>query len=154
MMKTPQKEKKVVIVGIGNASWSDDGAGPAVALKMRAKQFRNTVVLNAGETPENFLGKITANRPAAVYLVDAADFGGRPGEVGLFKPDDLKTSGFSTHGASLYPVARYLEQSGCRVYVLAIQPEKMAAGSELSPAVVAGITKAVTLLEEVCTNQV
>ncbi len=89
-----------VIVGVGNRGRGDDGAGPALIDSLRGRTRARLV--EAEEVPESYLGEITAGEADTVLLVDAVDFGGRPGEVGLFSRGELRGQPtFSTHRVPL-----------------------------------------------------
>jgi hydrogenase 3 maturation protease len=125
---------KVVVVGVGNTDKGDDGAGSVLARKLGA--VPNFPVFDASVSPENFLEKIVQERPDTVLLIDAADFGGAPGEAKLFDAGDIGPGGLSTHALSLDMTREYLtgRLPGVKVVLLAIQPASVE-GSGLSPAV-------------------
>ena len=89
----------VVIVGVGNALKADDAAGPVLAETLR-KRFPDRV-FDAGQVPENYLGPIRRARPDTILLVDAADFGGAPGDVRLASDGDVGGLALGTHAAPL-----------------------------------------------------
>jgi len=124
---------KVVILGIGNVLRSDDGVGSILAARIEGKL--PWIVYDAGESPENYLGKIIKDKPDNIVLVDAVDFGGKPGEYRVLESDDLKTTNlFSTHNASLSLTINYLQNNlKVDIIILIIQPKKISFGDNLSP---------------------
>lgn len=114
---------KVVILGIGNTLRSDDGAGSILANRIQGKV--PYIVYDAGTGPENYLGKIIKDNPETVLLVDAVDFGGKPGEYRVLEADELKTANlFSTHNASLSLAINYLQNNlKTDIIILIIQPK-------------------------------
>ena len=144
---------KIVIVGIGNLLRGDDGVGLVVTTRLK-EHLRNkpdVKIYSVGESPENYLDKITADQPDIIYLIDAGGFGGKPGEFRLFSNPQPKTQGFSTHSTSLSLVINFLTlQTAAQVYLLAIQPEKIGMGETLSPAVTKGMEEATIFLESAC----
>ncbi len=123
---------KVVILGIGNSLRSDDAAGSFLAGRIKGKV--PYIVYDAGSSPENYLGKIIRDLPDTVVIIDAVDFGGKPGEFNLIEGRDLKTANlFSTHNASISLTINYL-QSNLKVdiIILTIQPKSIAFGDNLS----------------------
>lgn len=122
----------VAIVGVGNRGRGDDGAGPALIDKLQGRT--GAPLVEAEEVPESYLGEIVACEADTVLLVDAVDFGGRPGEVGLFSREDLPgRPTFSTHRVPLRLVMEYLEaESGARVLLLGVQPQLLCFGRGLS----------------------
>ncbi|MFH0796003.1 MAG: hydrogenase maturation protease [Candidatus Omnitrophota bacterium] len=144
---------RIVIVGIGNILRGDDGVGVAIAarLKEHLRNKPNVKIYEVGESPENYLDKITADQPDIIYLIDAGEFGGKPGEFRIFSNPRPKTQGFSTHSTSLSLVINFLTlQTTAQVYLLAIQPEKIGLGEDLSPAVTKGMEEATQFLEAAC----
>ena len=126
---------RTAVLGFGNRLWRDDGAGSVVAERLAAAQ-PGAAVFDGGMVPENYLEKVANTHPATVLLVDAADFGGAPGEVRSFRGDELAQAGFSTHAGSPRMLATYLEaRCGAEVTMLAIQPVDVRAGDVLSPQV-------------------
>lgn len=135
----------VVVVCIGNPLRGDDGFGPAVAQALAGKL--RLEVLDSGLTPENDLPRVARLRPAAVLLVDAVHFGGRPGTLRLLKPETLRADGISTHSGSLSLVAEFLSgECGARVLVLAAQPGQVCYREGLSPEMERAARRAAALL--------
>lgn len=130
---------KVVIVGIGNTLRGDDGAGPELIEQLKKNSKLSTLksklsLIEVGEIPENYLGKITEHKPDTIMLVDVVDFGSPPGSVRIIEPDALKEDGFSTHNASIKLIIKYLRtKTKTVVFLLGIQPTKnFETGSGLS----------------------
>ena len=130
---------KVVFVGVGNRLRGDDGIGPAVIDLLEGIVPH---ALDAGGVPENFTGTIKRLRPEAIVFIDALDFGGRPGGVRLVELSDIQEYGASTHNFSLDVSMEYLKgETGADVFLVGVQPERIAEGEEISPAL-AGPLKA------------
>ncbi len=134
-----------VIVCVGSDLCGDDGAGPAVA-----GGLGDTLpwqVLDTGNAPENFLGRIVTLEPESVLLVDALHLGAEPGSAALLDAARIAGVGPSTHGPAPVTFLDALDQMHpCRRFVLGIQPEQTAVGSPLSPAVQRGVALAVDAL--------
>ena len=126
---------KVIILGIGNTLRSDDGAGSILA--SRIKDGVPFLVWDAGLNPENYLNRIIKERPDTLVIIDAADFGGKAGELRIVEADGIKTANlFSTHNASLSLLINYLQSNiKTNIIVLIIQPKTIALGDTLSPEV-------------------
>ncbi|MFH0913435.1 MAG: hydrogenase 3 maturation endopeptidase HyCI [Candidatus Omnitrophota bacterium] len=123
---------KVVILGIGNTLRSDDGVGSILASRIKGKV--PFIVFDAGESPENYLEKVIKEKPDNIVIIDAVDFGGKPGEFRVLEAQDLKTTNlFSTHNASISLTINYL-QSNLKVdiIILIIQPKSISFGDKLS----------------------
>ncbi|MCK4600941.1 MAG: hydrogenase maturation protease [Phycisphaerae bacterium] len=130
------------IVCIGNELCGDDGAGVAIAHKL--KQIVPWALYDAQTVPESFLMKIASRKPESVVLIDALDFGAPPGSVEMIEAERIGGQGPSTHGPA--PLA-FLEVLGmihpCRCAVLGIQPQRADIGTMLSEPVLAAIDRVV-----------
>jgi hydrogenase 3 maturation protease len=126
---------KVVILGIGNTLQSDDGIGSLLACRLKNKV--PYIVYDASSSPENYLGKIIRDSPDNILIIDAADFGGRPGDFRVLEGSEIKTTNiFSTHNASISLAINYLQKNlSVDIIVLAIQPKNIVFGDKLSPAI-------------------
>ena len=137
---------RTVVVGIGNRLRGDDGFGPAVAEKLEGRV--RSAVVDAGNAPENHLGVIAGHKPDVVLLVDAADFGGGPGDVVLLDADELSTTSFSTHMPALSLMKTYLAaERDVPVVVLAAQPSSTDLGESMSDQMLAAVERTVGLIE-------
>ncbi|MDP2904796.1 MAG: hydrogenase maturation protease [Candidatus Omnitrophota bacterium] len=135
-------EGKVVILGIGNTLRSDDAAGALLTSRLLGKV--PYIVYDGGTSPENYLGKIIKDKPDNIIIIDAADFGGRPGEYRLMEGEALRTTNmFSTHNASISLSVNYLQTDLKKVEILLllIQPNRIVFGDIISPEVSDSITK-------------
>lgn len=139
---------KVVILGVGNTLRSDDGIGSLLASRLKGKV--PYIVYDAGVSPENYLGKIEKDKPDNLVIVDAVDFGGRPGEFREVDGSDIKTANlFSTHNASLSMAINFLQSnSKTDIMVLIIQPKTIAFGDKLTPE----LSKSLEILESFLTK--
>lgn len=123
---------KIIILGIGNTMRGDDGIGPILVNRIKDKV--SFVVFDVGISPENYLEKIIKEKPDTVVIIDAVDFGGKPGKIKLLEAKDLKTVNlFSTHNASVLLLINYLQNNlKVDIITLNIQPKSIAFGNELS----------------------
>jgi hydrogenase 3 maturation protease len=132
---------KVVILGIGNVMRQDDGLGSVLASRIKNKvPFK---VFDAETSPENYLEKIIKENPDNIIIIDAVDFGGKPGEFQVLEGQDIKTVNlFSTHNASISLSINYLQSNlKADIIVLIIQPKSINFGDELSLEVSEAINK-------------
>lgn len=143
---------RTVILGIGQELRGDDAAGVEIArrlLELGAEFFTATadsrseqgspasnekvLVIPAGPAPENFTGTLRRFRPELVLLLDAAQMGAAPGEIGWLDPQETGGFSASTHTFPLGILAKYLvEATGCEVILIGIQPFENEVGSPLS----------------------
>lgn len=122
---------RVAIVGVGNPMRGDDGAGPHVVARLEGRT--SAMLVDAGEVPENFVGKIAAWKPDVVCVIDAAAIGMQPGSLGLIESEEFGEASFSTHNPSMAPFATYLEtDTSCQVLAIGIQPKQTTLNAKLS----------------------
>jgi hydrogenase 3 maturation protease len=125
---------KVCVVGVGNRMRGDDGVGSLLIDRLPARHRDRGI--DAGMTPENYLGKVARLAPDTVVMVDAVDFGADPGAVRVLDPRALPEGSLSTHALSLGMAAEYLDRRmGAKVVLVGIQPGSVDLGEALSPAV-------------------
>jgi len=105
-----QNAKRVVICGIGNDIRGDDAFGVIVAERLKELLDNpDVLVLNCGEVPENYTGKIARFNPDLVVFVDAVDFGGEVGEYIVADPEGTLGEAVSTHGLPLKFVTQFMK---------------------------------------------
>lgn len=123
---------KVVILGIGNTLASDDAAGSILASRIKDKV--PYTVYDAGINPENYLGKIIKDKPDNIVIIDAVDFGAKPGEYAVLDAKEIKTVNlYSTHNASISLTINYLQSNlEVDIIILAIQPKNVSFGDKIS----------------------
>lgn len=140
-----------MIVGIGNRLRGDDGAGPELIKKLKGSSRRthkSLFLLDVGEVPENYLGKMVEERPNTIVLIDAIDLDAPPGTIKIMEKDDIRDESLSTHNVSLKLIANYLQKEVCAdVFLLGIQPETTEFGKGISRPVREGLEKIVRVLE-------
>lgn len=136
-----------LILGIGNPLRGDDGFGPELILRIRGIPVH---CIDAGTTPENYLGPVARMKPKLVLVADAADMGGNPGDAALLGRDEIEQiGGFSTHTMSPALFMQQLEDlCGARILMLAVQPASTAFGQGLSREVEACLQELVSVFEE------
>ena len=125
---------KVVIVGVGNVLRGDDGLGPVFVEGLKGKVA--VPCINAGNAFENYLGVIIRKRPETVLLVDAVHLDTKPGDFAIVDPGRIEHGGLSTHDASPSLFLNFLvEEIKCNVFLLGVQPERIALGTGISETV-------------------
>ncbi len=156
---------RVAVIGIGNELNGDDAAGvlAARALKVELANHNaienpagkeNTkpvelLVIDAGPAPENFSGSLRRFRPDRVLLIDAADMGKPDGSVVWVDWQDVEGFSGSTHILSPAILAKFLVQDlGCQVTFIGIQPAALEFLSPVSAAVQKAIDEIVVDLKQ------
>ncbi len=145
------RRTKLAVVGVGNELHGDDAAGVAVvrALREAASADQGLLILEAGQAPENQIGPLLRFRPDVIVFVDAADMGEVPGTVRWVSWQDADGMGASTHTLSPEVLAQFLiDELGCEVYLLGIQPTSLAFGASLSPVVAEAVRDVARLLAD------
>jgi hydrogenase 3 maturation protease len=149
---TPQEFSHTLIITVGNCFRADDGVGPYIASGL--KQNDKLSVIDAGYTPENIIDQVVrlfaqhstlsdrsvrapAQHPALfdrpvrasaqrIIFIDAADFGGSPGELRLIDAEHIPESSLSTHSMPLSVVSRILyEDTKAKIYFIGVQPKSV-----------------------------
>jgi hydrogenase 3 maturation protease len=144
----PDGPIEVVLAGVGNPLRGDDGAG-----SLLARRFARTPaarVVDCEEVPENYLDQLRSGPPRVVILCDAVDFGAPPGKWQWFSPEELRSTGVSTHRVSLRLLASCLRQAGVgSVWILGIQPRRTDPGAAMTPEVERAVCELQRQLEAV-----
>jgi len=93
-------------------------------------------VIDAGAVPENYIGPIIKKAPENLLIVDAVDFGARPGTIRLLTPQSLSSLTTSTHAPSLCLFVDLLRNEiPVEVCFIGIQPAQTGLNQPLSPPV-------------------
>jgi hydrogenase maturation protease len=122
-----QKDKKILFVGIGNPLKKDDGVG--VYISNRIKNKTNISSLTVEVSIENYIGKINSLNPDILILIDCVDIHDLSGKFKLLSLSHIQDLTFNTHNISLKRLSEFFIMT---VFVLAIQPEKIDFGENLS----------------------
>ncbi len=120
---------RVSLLCVGNELSGDDGLGAAVARGLAG--LPGAQVIYAHTAPENFIDEVIAYRPERVVIVDAADFGGRPGEIRLIDSKAVQAAHFSTHRAPMRLLLGRLEAAGIGVALVGVQAAGMGLGEPM-----------------------
>jgi hydrogenase 3 maturation protease len=126
--------RPVVVIGAGSDLRGDDAFGLEAARAIEAGGgIEGVEVLEGGVSPENLAERAARSSPRTVLVLDAARFGGEPGELRLIDPGELSAGLPSTHAASLELLAEYLaRRCGAGTLLLVAEPASTAAGAALS----------------------
>ena len=126
--------KDALIVGVGNTLRGDDGVGPLVCHELKAILPDN--VIDAGTVPENYIGKIIKKAPQALVIIDAIDHNAQPGNIRVFRADEINSMAISSHSLSLdLFVDIILNDISPAVYLVGIQPKHVSLGRPPCPEV-------------------
>lgn len=130
----------VAIVGIGNIMRGDDGCGPKL-IESLSRRRTKAHLFDCGTVPENYIFPILSTSCDTIILVDAADFGAKPGSMKALALDEISASGISTHNSSIRLFTDLLAtgKDNLSIFAVSIQPKKIAFGDSLSDEVKLGI---------------
>lgn len=146
---TPSKEGKLLVITVGNSLRSDDGVGTYIFDQIK-KCKENIIILNADNKPENIIDQVVQIKPQRVIIIDAADFGGRAGEIRLIRKNDIQNTSLSTHSFSLNIIARIIEEdTGAEVLFFGIQPRSVRLGEGLSKSVRKAAQKIISCMSSI-----
>jgi len=142
---------KVAVVGMGQTLRGDDAVGPTVAgeLERSLMESESVLILDTGPMPENFTGMIRSFGPDLVLLVDAAEMGEIGGKIHLLDYRDCTGLSASTHTLPPSVIADYMiQEMGCEVALLGVQPLQTDIGAPLSDPVRSAADQAVAGIVE------
>ncbi len=146
----PLRGKKTVLVAVGNPLRRDDGVGMYIGERVAQRALPPFSVVLAGFTPERVFEDILREQPAKVVFIDAASFGGEPGEVRVLSEDEIIATTLSTHTFPLPILARMItKEAGCPVFFVGIQPQDVSFGEGLTGRVQEAAQALIAYLEEV-----
>lgn len=120
--------KSILFAGVGNVLKQDDGAGVFIVRGIRKGNGISTLVVEMGI--ENHIGKINTLAPDILVIIDATDFGEKPGFIRLAEVSSLKGITTNTHNISLAKISELFDMP---VYILGIQPADISFGEGMSP---------------------
>ena len=129
------------IIGVGNASMSDDGVGLEVVERLAREGlepgFEAVSIADEGLRLLSYFDAGTEK----IVIVDAVDMGLEPGAWRVFGPEDVESGneagGLTTHEGNVLKVIELARRLGTPVpplVILGIQPGSLGPGLELSPA--------------------
>ncbi len=133
----------ILVLGLGNMLLSDDGVGPALLRELAESENRwqgEVEFLDGGTQGLALLGHLTGRR--ALIIVDAVRKGEPPGSTYVLTLPQLRevapgraSSGHESNAGELLAAAELLDELPPRLFVVGVEPEKVATGFGLSPAV-------------------
>jgi coenzyme F420 hydrogenase subunit delta len=140
--------KPILVLGIGNTLFGDDGFGCAVVdyVEKHHRVPEAVCLLDAGTSVRKLLFTLCLSpiRPQRLLILDAIDAGRAPGEIFEINPAEIpavKLDDFSLHQLPTSNLLRELQEScGVEVRVLACQTGQLP--QEISPGLSAAIEAA------------
>jgi len=136
---------------VGNELNGDDRTGVAVAESLQTRlNDPRYLVINGGNAPENYLGKIIKFGANIVLIIDAADLGEMPGSIELIQWSDTQGLSASTHSLPPSVMAKYLvAELGCEVLLLAVQAGSLNLMQPLTPPVAQAVEDIIETISKI-----
>lgn len=124
-------QKRVLILGVGNVLFGDDGFGPAAVdyILKNCAVPNDVYVMEVGTGAGDILFTVglSPQKPQKIIILDAVDMKRKPGEIFELSIDDLPTNKMTDFSLHLFPAANLLkelkEQMGVDTIILACQVE-------------------------------
>lgn len=147
--------KNILILGIGNLVQSDDGFGVHVIrelLKEKGALPENVNLLDGGTSIVDQLGDIS--EAERLICIDVADGGKAPGTIYRFTPEDTnykKSKFHHAHKISIFDaleMVMHMKQRVPETTIIAIQPENIEWGTNLSPMLLSKIPVVIKIIRE------
>jgi hydrogenase maturation protease len=164
-MVSPERQKQILVAGVGNAFLSDDGFGGAVAEVLTKREVPGGVTVMDFGTGGLDLAYEVMRGYDALMIIDVSRQGGEPGTLYVMEPDEAEFGGaiedgevINPHGMDPKTMLRFVKSVGGwpgKVVIVACEPAGAEAlGMELSEDVAAAVERAVdTVLEQIAELQ-
>lgn len=141
----PGKTRRIrtLVVGLGNVLLKDDGVGVHAVKELRKILPPQILAVEVGTAVLDALHLFEwAER---IIAIDAMQAGGPPGTIYSFGVDDVKDQGIeaSLHEMGLIAALRFMKGRRPALSILAVEPESLDFGMELSTPVQAALPKLV-----------
>ncbi len=152
-MRPASSVKKVLILGVGNILLGDEGVGVRVVEKIRNEHTLpdDVEVMDGGTLGLTLIPYLEGRE--AVFIVDAVDRGGRPGELYRIDGDDMdevyNSRKLSAHQIGLREIlglSRLQNFLPERVCLFGIQPQAVEVGLDLSGPVSSRVDELIEIL--------
>ena len=139
----PTRPLRTLVVGLGNVLLKDDGVGVHAVRELSHCLPPRIVTAEVGTAVLDALHLFEwADR---IVGIDAMQAGGVPGTIYSFSVDDVDNPGVRTslHEMGLVAALRFLRGKRPAIAMLAVEPETMESGLELSSPVAAALPELV-----------
>jgi coenzyme F420 hydrogenase subunit delta len=150
--------KRVLILGVGNVLFGDDGFGSAAAeyLQKNRKIPNDVYIMDVGTGAGDILFNIalSTTKPQEIIILDSVDMKRKPGEVFQLSLDELPADRMSDFSMHFFPSPNVLkelrDQMSIKVIIVACQAERMpdSVSPGLSDAVQKALPKAAEIVLE------
>ena len=155
--EAPVSSSRILVAGVGNVFFGDDGFGVEVAMRLNTTKLPAGVqVVDFGIRSYDLAYALTSGRYDAAILVDAATRGGAPGDIYVLSPDLEQSSepapanAHTMNPETVLRMARTFGQLPSQILVVACEPETLG-GAEgqlgLSQTMTSAVDRAATVVE-------
>jgi len=126
-------KKRILILGVGNVLFGDDGFGPA-AVDYLLENYTipddvHVMDVGIGAGDVLFTVALSQKKPERIIVLDAVDMKRKPAEIFELSIDDLPANKITDFSMHLFPSANLLkelrDQMGIEVLILACQAERI-----------------------------
>ena len=134
-----KREGKILVVGMGNLIYRDEGIGAHIIREMEKMKLPSHIeLLDIGTSTMDLISYMKEVKK--LIVIDAMRAGGKPGTIYKCKPEDLlpKDEGpISLHEIGLLETLNMTKKLGMEIQtvIVGIEPEIMEWGTELTEAV-------------------
>lgn len=143
-----ERDGDLVFVGLGNPLRGDDGIGVKIAAKLsETLRHERVKILVVEERVDLLPRELERLKPAMILFFDAADFGGKPGEIRLMSLRESAGKAISTHEIPLELVVK-ISGISSPTYLLGVQVKSLEFGEQVSPPVKAAGEEVIRFLQE------
>jgi hydrogenase maturation protease len=146
---------RILVAGVGNVFFGDDGFGPEVARELSRDRIEDVTIEDYGIRGLHLAYELTSGYDRA-FLVDAVPRGGAPGTLYVIEPtEEASQSTPDAHRMDLQNVFAMLRTVGGDappITIVGCEPAAVGDGIGLSDPVRASVPQAVQLLRKLVTD--
>ncbi|MCS7102744.1 MAG: hydrogenase maturation protease, partial [Candidatus Korarchaeum sp.] len=136
-------DERTLLLCVGNELRGDDAVGVYIGRELQSRNFSDIIVTS---NPENYMDVIRKRSPEKIIIIDAVDFGERPGSIVFTELREFPQT-ISSHRIQFSKIIKFLGVD--KAYILGIQPKKLGFSEEITPEVRRSADIIISLLSEV-----
>jgi len=161
--ETPASSPRVLVAGIGNVFFGDDGFGVEVAARLNARKLSaGAQVIDFGIRSYDLAYALTSGRYDAAILVDATARGGAPGDIYVLAPaidqvaEPAPANAHAMNPDTVLRMARTFGNLPSQILVVACEPETFGDEGQLglSKTVEAAVDRGASVVESLVSRLV
>ncbi len=135
--------KKYAFICLGNIDRADDAFGILVGEKLK-EEYPENVFSELDNDLSVFLFDLIENKQVQhVFLIDAVDFHGKPGEIIVKDDFDTKITQISTHTIPYEQIKNIIEVKGKKFHLIGAQVKDLSFLGEVSTEILDAVEKVV-----------